>query len=185
MTCARHDFRLLLHAHRQLGGPERLLAEGHLRRCPACRDRWARMVLERDALRRAAAPQLEDDPGAERMRLAVAIRIRTEGRDAGALPARRTGASVLGARPARLLLLSLLLVSTGVAAIRARRTAVAAAAPGISFAQPAPSDPAICTAVPYFPATGGSTVPTFGKGTGPALTGARCPQCGGPPHRAP
>ena len=83
MTCSRHEHSLFLHAHGQLGGVRRWLLESHLQNCDTCRARWARCVVEKDALRRALAPMPELDSPARSLMDTVSSRIRVERREPG------------------------------------------------------------------------------------------------------
>ena len=118
MSCRALEQVLLLRAHGQLGGVRRVWLDSHLRHCPACRELWARYVLEKDAMRRALTPPAEVDASAERLMTAVAVRIRTEPRET--LPS--TAASFSFPRkPSRLLALGVLvlLLACGAAALAA------------------------------------------------------------------
>jgi anti-sigma factor RsiW len=50
MSCDWVDFRLLLHAHEELGGLERWRINRHLRHCATCREQHERFREERRAL---------------------------------------------------------------------------------------------------------------------------------------
>jgi len=74
-----HDeMSLFLYAHGQLHGPRRLLVESHLETCDTCRARWARWVVEKDALRRSFSPMPVLDAPSQRLMDAVAASVRTE-----------------------------------------------------------------------------------------------------------
>lgn len=86
MTCSRHEHSLFLHAHGQLSGMKRWFLESHLQSCDMCRARWARCVVEKDALRRALAPVYELDSPARSLMDDVSSRIRVERQDPGFAP---------------------------------------------------------------------------------------------------
>lgn len=50
MSCDRTEYRLLLHAHEELGMWERWLVNRHLRGCPGCRELRERFRSERGAI---------------------------------------------------------------------------------------------------------------------------------------
>jgi anti-sigma factor RsiW len=78
MNCARGENAVFLHAHGQLQGFRRLLVETHLERCDTCRAKWARWVVEKDALRRSFSPMPIIDSPAQRLMDMVGVRIRSE-----------------------------------------------------------------------------------------------------------
>lgn len=108
MNCRAFEQLLLLRAHGQLGGVRRFWLDAHVRNCTSCREKWASWVLEKDAMRQALAPPPKQDPTAEQLRTAVAIRIRTEPRDA--FP-RTALASPPRNKPVRLLAVAVLVLA--------------------------------------------------------------------------
>jgi hypothetical protein len=50
MSCHANDPNLVLLAHGELGGPQRLLLEAHLRRCPRCQDQTRRYAAASTAI---------------------------------------------------------------------------------------------------------------------------------------
>lgn len=119
MSCRALEQSLLLHAHGQSTGMLGFWVDAHLRGCPSCREKWARWVLEKDAMRRALSPAPELDPTAERLMTAVAVRIRTEPRDKAPVEKRNTLAAYR--KPARVLALTALiaLLASAAAALAA------------------------------------------------------------------
>lgn len=105
MKCTRYEPSLLLHAHGQLSGVERLWIEAHLQGCPPCRIKWARFAAEKERLRQHLHPV-----PAENGRLVelVGARIRREGR--ALAPARGSGGN-----PGQVLALAILAALLAVA----------------------------------------------------------------------
>jgi len=185
MTCSQLDLSLLLHAHEQPGGAPKLFLEAHLKRCPHCRERWARWTLERNAMRHALAPLGEDAGAAERLRTAVAIRIRTEPREAplALSPPSGRGRSRAGRG---VLLLAAMLLAIAVSALAAfwdpsvLPSRVADAPPGTHACPPPEANgpepaPAVAASLPNAPAAGRNG-PACGK-----TAAEGCPACANRP----
>jgi hypothetical protein len=65
MACEQTEYRLLLHAHHELGAWERWYVNWHLRFCPCCREVRARFERERWALASCLSSPLMRQPAVQ------------------------------------------------------------------------------------------------------------------------
>lgn len=157
MSCARYETSIFLHAHNQLSGVRRWLAESHIHSCPVCRARWAQWSVERDRLRRAFSPLPPDPTHLGGVTASVAARIRVERPTVVAAP--RTSAAGRGVNTQKVVV-ALAVVAILAAGISAFASFWEAPAPTCTIS-PAPRG-----ADPYGPTCPGSPPATVPAGAG-------------------
>jgi hypothetical protein len=91
MNCRWREELILLHAHGQLRGWERLRTELHLRGCEHCRTAWGRFSVERESLRRA----ITRTTGAQSWEFSFAVLARIRALPKGAMASAAVLPSVL------------------------------------------------------------------------------------------
>ena len=116
MSCSRYETSIFLHAHNQLTGARRWLAESHLHACPVCRARWAQWSVERDQLRRAFSPLPPDPAHLGGVTASVAARIRVERPTPAAAPTPRAARSGAPTQKLAVALAVLALLAAGISA---------------------------------------------------------------------
>ena len=116
MSCSRYETSIFLHAHHQLTGVRRWLAESHLHACPVCRARWAQWSVERDQLRRAFSPLPPDPAHLGGVTASVAARIRVERPTPAAAPTPRAARSGAPTQKLAVALAVLALLAAGISA---------------------------------------------------------------------